>query len=80
MNWENVNMKSSYERAQNIIDPLTFDTLLLEINCNLRDINKETVLKQFETDLQSSIECAREVMRNNLDNIIKEAQEYRDDQ
>lgn len=42
MNWKNVNLDSSYETAQAIIDPLDFDTLLLEINCNLREINKQT--------------------------------------
>ena len=80
MNWENVNLKSSYERAQNIIDPLSFDTLLLEISCNVKNIDKETVMKQFEDNLKSKIQSAREVMLNNLDNIIKEAQEYRNDQ
>jgi hypothetical protein len=79
MNWKNVNLESSYERAQNIIDPLSFDTLLLEIQCNLREINKDTVRKQFEEDLQSKIQSAREVFNNNLDNIIKNAEKYRND-
>jgi len=77
MDWKNVNMKSSYERAQNIIDPLDFDTLLLEINCNLREINKETVMRQFEEDLKNRIQSAKEVMLNNIDNIVKEAIRYR---
>lgn len=79
MNWKNVNLKSSYERAQNIIDPLNFDILLLEINCNLKEINRETVMRQFEDDLKSKIESAREVMGNNIDNIVKYAQKYRED-
>lgn len=77
MDWNNINLKDNYERNQNIIDPLSFDTLLLEISCNVREINKENVLKQFETDLKSRIESAREIMLSNLDNIIKDAQEYR---
>jgi hypothetical protein len=77
MDWNNINLKDNYERNQNIIDPLSFDTLLLEISCNVREINKENVLKQFETDLKSRIESAREIMLSNLDNIVKDAQEYR---
>lgn len=77
MDWNNINLKDNYERSQNIIDPLSFDTLLLEISCNVREINKETVLAQFETDLQNRIISAREIMLSNLDNIVKDAQEYR---
>ena len=79
MNWNNINLKSSYERAQPIIDSLNSDTLLLEINCNLREINKETVRKQFETDLQNRISSAREIFEENIDNIVREAKEYRED-
>jgi hypothetical protein len=77
MDWNNVNLKSQFERSQNIIDALSFDTLLLEISCNVREINKETVLDQFELDLKNKIESAREIMLSNLDNIVKDAQEYR---
>lgn len=77
MNWNNINLKDNFERNQNIIDPLSFDTLLLEISCNIKEINKETVLKQFETDLQNRIISAREIILSNLDNIVKDAQEYR---
>jgi hypothetical protein len=77
MDWNNVNLKSQFERSQNIIDALSFDTLLLEISCNVREINKETVLAQFELDLKNKIESAREIMLSNLDNIVKDAQEYR---
>ena len=79
MDWKNVNLENSYERDQPIIDPLSFDTLLLEISCNVREINAKTVMQQFEEDLQSRITSAREVMRNNLKNIVKNAQNYRDE-
>lgn len=77
MNWKNVNLKDSYERSQNIIDPLSFETLLLEVECNIREINAETIRAQFEGDLKSRIKSAREVFNNNLSNILKEAQEHR---
>ena len=77
MDWTNINLNSSYERAQNIIDPLSFDTLLLEVGCNIKDITKEAIAKQFEDDLQSRITSAREVFAANLGNIRREAINYR---
>jgi len=77
MDFNNVDLNDGYERDQNIIDPLSFDTLLLEISCNLREINRETVLKQFEDDLQSKITSAREIIDANIDNIVKKAREER---
>lgn len=73
MNWKNVDLEDGYERDQNILDPYDFDTLLLEITCNVRDINAETVKVQFETTLKSKIDSAREVFANNFENIIKQA-------
>lgn len=75
MNWKNIDLNSS-EREANIIDPLTFDTLLLEISCNLPEINETTIRKQFNEDLQSRIDSAREVFNNNLKNILKDALKY----
>ena len=77
MNWKNVNLKDNYERNQNILDSLSFDTLLLEISCNITDINKYTIMNQFNIDLENKIASAKEVMQNNLDNILKDAIEYR---
>lgn len=76
MNWNNVNLKRNYERHQNIIDPLNFDTLLLEISCNIKDINAQTIKQQFEIDLQNRINSAREILEANLENILKESIEY----
>ena len=78
MNWENVNLLDSYERDQNIIDPLSFDTLLLEIGCNIRDINEATIKEQFEIDLQSKINSSREIFEANKSNILKQALKERE--
>ena len=77
MNWNNINLNSSYERDQPIIDSLSFDTLLLEINCNLKEINNTTVRAQFEEDLKNRIISAKEVFEANLSNIVNEAINYR---
>ena len=73
MNWKNIDLKSAYERDQNILDGYSFDTLLLEISCNLREVNERTIREQFEISLKSKIESAREVFDNNLKNIVKTA-------
>lgn len=80
MNYSNVDLKDGYEASQNILDGLSFDTLLLEISCNIKDITKETVKAQFETDLKNLIQGARDIFTANLDNIVKEAVEQRNKQ
>jgi hypothetical protein len=79
MDYKNINLKSGYELGQNIIEPLTSKALLLEIHCNIREINEQTILEQFETDLQSRITCAREIMKANIKNFVKGANEYRNE-
>lgn len=69
MNWNNINLNSAYEREQNILDSLTTETLLLEIACNVKDINEASVTAQFEADLKMAVDSAKEVFKNNLKNI-----------
>lgn len=73
VNWSNIDLKDAYERNLALIDELTFDTLLLEIECNIKDINAVTVTEQFEKDLQSRIEESRSIFKDNVDNIVKDA-------
>ena len=78
MNWNNVNLsEESSERESNLIDPLTFDTLLLEIHCNIKDINPETVKQQFKEDLNNRVQEAWDVFNSNLNNIVKQAKKER---
>jgi hypothetical protein len=75
MNWNNVNLKDNYERNQNIVDSLSFETLLLEIDCNIKDVTKETIRAQFNTDISIAVNSAKEVFEANLESILKEALE-----
>jgi hypothetical protein len=77
--WYNINLDSSFERDQCLIDPLTFEIFLIEVGCNLREINAETVTAQFEEDLQTRIDEARSIFKSNLPNIVKYAQEKRNE-
>lgn len=77
--WNNINLNSICERDLFLVDPLTFEILLLEIDCNIPEITEESVAAQFEEDLRSRIEEARSVFYANLTNITKYAQEQRND-
>jgi phosphotransferase system IIA component len=71
--WNNIDMHSPYETSLNLIENLTFDTLLLEIGCNCVKIDGQTITAQFEEDLRSRIESAREIFQANLESIIRKA-------
>lgn len=77
MNYLNVNLNSAYELDQNILDPYNFDILLLEISCNIKDINPQTVTAQFNEVLNSKVESAKEIFAANLANIVKKAKQDR---
>ena len=77
MDWKNVNLKDGYEREQDMLNGYSFDTLLLEIQCNLKEINKKTVEEQFLTVLRYKIDDAKEVFYNNIDNIVTQAKKER---
>lgn len=72
-NWSNVDLNSPSERDSALVDAFTFDTLLLEINCNIKEITPQAVRAQFEESLKLNIEQAREIFNDNLENIVKQA-------
>jgi hypothetical protein len=77
IDWENVDLESPCGRELHIIDPLTFSALLLEVGCNLPEINRGTVRAQFELDLHSRIAEAWSVFEDNLDNLVAYARKER---
>ena len=58
-----------------LIDPLNFETLILELRCNYpaEKINEKTVYKQFLDDLSQRIEQSRDMLNICMVNIIKQA-------
>lgn len=76
MNWENINLKDSFERSQNILDGYSFDGLLLEISTNLSEINEDTITAYFEEQIRLKVETAKEIFNDNLQNILIDALEY----
>lgn len=77
MNWKNVNLKSPYERSQNLLEPYTFDILLLEISCNLKEINRDTVKAQALESINAKYREALSILNCNLDNITSKAKAER---
>ena len=77
MDYLNIDLTSDHERNTDILDGYNLDTLFLEISCNLREVNEETVKKQFYESLNSKIQCAKDIFNANLKNIVKYAQEER---
>lgn len=78
MDWNNVDLNSSDVEAQ-MLDAYSFDTLLLEVSCNVRDINHATVRAQFMESLNSKIQSAKDVFNANIDNIVAKAIADRED-
>ena len=77
MDYLNIDFSSDHERNSNLLDGYDFETLFLEISCNLREINEETVKQQFYESLNSKIQSAKDIFNANLKNIVKHAQEER---
>ena len=76
MDWNNIDL-NSHEIESNLVDSYTFATLLLEIECNVPNINYDTVRRQFETSLQASMLSAMQVFDANFENIVNKAIENR---
>ena len=79
VNWSKIDLSSPYETSLPLVDEYTFDGLLLEISCNLREINEKTVMAQFEEALQSRVTSARDIMRDNIKSIVAHANAQREE-
>jgi len=77
MNWNKIDLNSPYERSQNLLDGFDFDTLLLEVHCNLKVITKQTVKQQAIESIKSKYQTALDILNANLDNITAYAQKER---
>ena len=73
MDWNNIDLKSAYERNKNLLENYTFETLLLEVHCNLREVNRETVKAEALKQIKSKYEEAIEILEANLDNLTQYA-------
>jgi len=79
MDWTNIDLESGYEKSQNLMDGYTFEQLLLEIYCNLREENltPEEIKKHTESVFKAKYEEAIEILNDNLINITNYAKNER---
>lgn len=79
MDYNNVQLTDNYERDQNILEPLNFDTFLLEISCNIKteNLTAENLQKEFDQRIKMRTEEAKEIFKANLQNILKTAKAER---
>lgn len=73
MNWNNIDLNSPYESSQDILDGYDFNTLLLEVECNCKEITPETVRAQAMESIKIKYKTAIEILEANLQNITAHA-------
>ena len=74
--WNNLEPGTCDDDAR-LVDPLTLGELMLCIECNLPEINAETVTEQFRTLFRMKTEEAETIFRDNLPAILKAARKTR---
>lgn len=79
MDWSNVDLNSN-EVESDILSPYTFKILLLEIDCNLPEINENSVRQQFLTELEAKVSEAKKIFEANISNIVEHAIAYREEE
>ena len=77
MNWNKIDLNSPFESSQPILDAYDCNTLLLEVECNVRDINTDTVRKQAMVSIKAKYNTAIEILEANLENLTAHAQKER---
>lgn len=56
--------------SDTILDPVTFDDLILALKCNFEHINEQAVTYQLGEILQQRLEDVKYLVENNIDEII----------
>lgn len=77
MNWYKINLDSPFESSQPILDSYDCNTILLEVACNLKEINRDTVRAQAMESIKSKYNTAIEILEANLDSLTKKALQER---
>ncbi len=77
IDWKNIDLNSPYERNLNLLENYTFETLLLEVECNLTEINKDTIRQQAQMVIKAKYREALEILEDNIDNLLKDAKRQR---
>ena len=74
MDWLNVDLNSEYESSQTFLDGYSFDQLLLEIECNMKEDEKTpaNILRHAKLEMSIKVDTAIEIIRANMAGIINQ--------
>lgn len=64
--------------SDNLLDPITFDDLILTVHCNCRVIDKASVKKELQDFVNMRMLDMKELLEKNIDAIICEAKNGRE--
>lgn len=64
--------------SDNLLDPVTFDDLILAVHCNCRLITPDEVVKTMSEMLEQRLQDTRFLIKNNMEAIMDEARKGRD--
>lgn len=69
--WTNLELPE--DNDLNLLEAYSIDALLLEVSCNLPEINAKTVKAQALESLATNLQDFHAILDANLDSIVKEA-------
>lgn len=64
--------------SDNLLDPVTFDDLILAVHCNCRLITPDEVVKTMREMLEQRLQDTRFLIKNNMEAIMDEARKGRE--
>lgn len=62
----------------NLLDPITFDELVLALHCNARTINEKAARRELREIMTSRMQDLEFLLENNMDEILRAAKEGRE--
>lgn len=65
-------------KEDNLLDPITFNELILTVHCDCREITPKTVREELRRILKYRRQDMEELLRINMDIIIAEAKKGRE--
>lgn len=65
--------------ADNLMDGITFDEIILTVHCNCRNITREAVIREINDLVSMRLGDMRELLMRNIDIIMSEAKKGRGD-
>ena len=63
--------------SDNLLDPITFDQLIMAVHCDCRQVNEASVRREQEKILEMRKDDMMELLERNMDIIIEKALENR---